>query len=156
MPKKHLYALLFSALFLLACESQADETGSISQPSPDLLVSQSWVRETPPGAKVAAAFATVKNPGNESKKIIGVRFDVAGAAEIHTMSMVDGMMRMRRLKYVEIAAGSSHQFKPGSDHMMLFRLSNPLRTGTQVKGFLQLQNGNEIAFELPVRSGPPE
>ena len=54
-----------------------------------------WARATPKGAPVGGAYMTITNKGTEADRLIGVSSPVASQAEVHQMSMDNGVMSMR-------------------------------------------------------------
>ena len=60
-------------------------------------------------------------------------------------------MKMRQVSSFKLPAGGSLQLKPGSFHIMLFDLSRPLITGTEIEVELQLENGEIYRFDAPVK-----
>jgi len=47
----------------------------------------------PGGAKVAVGYLTIKNSAAAADRLVSVTADIADRAEIHEMSMTDGMMK---------------------------------------------------------------
>lgn len=118
-----------------------------------LTVSGGWTRATPAGAKVAGAYIAVANGGEKADALVGGRFDVAGRVEIHDMTMVDGVMRMRKLDDgLAIPAGGAVELRPGGLHIMLMDLKQPLKQGETISGVLTFRNGGEVKVTLPVEA----
>jgi periplasmic copper chaperone A len=61
-------------------------------------------------------------------RLVGARSTVARQIEIHTMSMDDGTMRMRKVEAVTVPDGETVQLKRGGDHLMIFGVE-PLALG---------------------------
>ena len=61
----------------------------------DLLLTDLWCRATPPGAKVGAAYLTIENKGTAADRLVSVSSPAAGQADVHEMSMANGVMSMR-------------------------------------------------------------
>lgn len=118
----------------------------------DLVVEQGYVRGLPPGQANTAAFMTLINTGEKYVEIIAVGADVADKAELHTSSEQDGMVHMEKLDGLGIEAGQSVSLKPGSHHLMLLGLYNPLAEGDNVKLRFSLSDGSQYATILQVRS----
>ncbi|MEZ5923048.1 MAG: copper chaperone PCu(A)C [Hyphomicrobiaceae bacterium] len=110
-----------------------------------------WARATPPGAQVAGAYVEIVNAGTEPDRLIAVSSPVAEVGEIHEMSMVEDVMKMRRLEAgLEIPAGATVSLKPGSFHIMLMKLKEPLVENVPVKATLTFENAGAIEVELVV------
>ena len=56
----------------------------------------------------------------------------AKVVEIHEMAMDGGVMKMRAVDKVALPAGKSVQLKPGSYHVMLMDITQPLAEGQTV------------------------
>ena len=97
-----------------------------------LRVSNPFARATPPGAKVAGAFMTIKNVGPDADRLVSVSSPAAGLVEIHEMAMEGGMMKMRALKGIDLKPGATVELQPGGYHVMLEDLKQPLKQGEQI------------------------
>lgn len=107
-------------LLLAACNTSAEVS-----------ISDAWVRENAPGQKIGAAYMTLTSPEN-SKLVYVEAPTAAGSVEIHSMSMNNGIMKMRMLEELALDANKPTAFKPGSFHLMLIDLKAPLRTGKEI------------------------
>lgn len=72
------------------------------------------------GHHAAAAHLTLNNSGTQDDALVRVESNAYGTIELHTMTMNDNIMKMRRVDEFIIAAGGSHILKPHGDHLMLF------------------------------------
>lgn len=117
----------------------------------DIEISRPWTRATPPGAKVAGGFLTLKNTGKDADRLIGGTFALSKRVEIHEMKVEDGIMRMKELADgLEIAPGASVELKPGSYHVMFMGLTGSPKVGTPVSGTLKFAKGGEVAVDFAV------
>lgn len=109
-----------------------------------LRVSSARVPATVPGQTVGAAYMQLRSV--QDAALIKVETDVASAAEIHQMSTVNDVMRMRQLEQVKLPAGRTVELSPGATHLMLVELRQPLKVGDSVKLklTLRLDNGRTI------------
>jgi periplasmic copper chaperone A len=101
----------------------------------DIKVQEVWSRATPPGAVTGAIFAELSNAGAAPDQLIGaeVAATVADKVEVHQSSKSsDGVMHMAPVAAVEIPAGGEVELKPGSYHIMLFGLKQPLIEGQKL------------------------
>src|ERR1700730_8608690 len=102
-----------------------------------LQIEHPWSRATPKGATIAAGYMKITNNGTEPDRLIGGSSTVADRFEIHEMATDGGVMKMRPLANgMEIKPGQSVEFKPGSFHIMLVGLKQPVTTGQSIKGTL--------------------
>lgn len=93
-------------------------------------ITDAWVRENAPGQAVGAAYMTIKSP--EESALVFVESPVAGSVEIHSMTMNNNIMKMRKLEELKLKAGKPEKLAPGGFHLMLFDLKKPLKSGESV------------------------
>jgi hypothetical protein len=99
----------------------------------DLQVSNAWVRASLPGQTTTSAFAIVKNPLDKPLKLTAIHSKVAETVELHSHSMANGQMQMRKIDNFSIPAHGEAVFSPGTQHMMLIGVKKPLQENTTVK-----------------------
>src|SRR5208337_1987013 len=96
-------------------------------------ISQPWARATPKGANSAAAYMTITNNGKTPDRVSCVSSDASAECQIHSMTMDDGVMKMRPVEGgLEIKPGETVTLKPGSFHVMFVDLKHPLEQGKTV------------------------
>lgn len=117
----------------------------------DVTVRDAWTRATVPGQKVAGVYFDIESSADA--RLVGVQSDLTDAAEVHRMSMEDGVMRMRAVPQVQLPAGRMVRFEPGGYHVMLFDLPRQLQAGEQISLELLLEDasGQRSGFVLKVQ-----
>ena len=118
-----------------------------------------WSRATPKGASTAIGYMTIKNNGTTPDRLFGGSVDFASGFQLHSMTMEDGVSKMRELKFVEIGPGQTIEFKPGASHVMFVGVKHALSEGEHVKGTLIFENAGTVEIEYDVQgigaqSGP--
>jgi copper(I)-binding protein len=142
-------ALSFAVVLTLTAAYAQDSMSEYKLGS--LQISQPWSRATPKGASVAGAYFKITNTGTVPDRLIGGSAPIAGRFEIHTMTMDNGVMKMRPVKDgLEIKPGESVELKPGSYHVMLLDLKQPFAKGEHVKGTLTFEKAGSIDVEYNV------
>jgi copper(I)-binding protein len=117
----------------------------------NLEIASPWSRATPGGAKVAAGFMKITNTGKETERLLAAKASIAGVVEVHEMTMVDGVMKMRALgNGIEIAPGQTVELKPGGYHVMFIDLKAPVVKDQPFKAKLVFQKAGEIEVEFAV------
>ena len=58
-------------------------------------IAQPWARATPMGASSGAAYMTITNNGKTPDRVSCVSSDASAQCQIHTMTMANGVMKMR-------------------------------------------------------------
>lgn len=97
-----------------------------------LAISESWVREAPPTARVMAAYMTMINTGDTPVTVTSVSSPDFEGAEIHQTVVENEVARMLAVKQLEIPAGNRLALEPGGLHLMLFDPRRPLPEGATV------------------------
>lgn len=120
-----------------------------------LMVMQAWSRAMPPSAPTGAVYFTLHNPGNQQDRLIGVETPRAEKAEMHTHMHEGEIMRMQQIDSVDVPAGGQVEFKPGGNHVMLFKLSQPLVAGEQLPLTLIFENAGEMTVDVDIRENAP-
>ncbi|MCW8926777.1 MAG: copper chaperone PCu(A)C, partial [Xanthomonadales bacterium] len=105
--------LLVVSIGLFGCDNSTEITPAGEPSSADIIspaaadivtVNKPWIRATAPGQTVSGAFMTLVNDSAAARALTAVGFSGAGAVEIHETSMVDGVMRMRKVSQIDIPA----------------------------------------------------
>ncbi len=111
-------------------------------------VAHPWARATPGGATIGAAYVEIK--AKDADTLVAASSPVAARVEIHTHSMDDGVMKMRKLDKLAIPAGGSALLKPSGDHIMLFDLKAPLKEGDLLPITLVFEKAGEIKIDATI------
>jgi len=136
--------LLFSALILVALAQPALAADKIG----NLVVEKAWARASV--ARNGAAYLTVRNDGKAVDKLIGVSAPVAKLAELHTITMKEGVMRMTPLKAIEINPGEPTVMRPGGNHVMLLGLKQKLLKGQSFPLTLRFEKAGKLTVTVRV------
>jgi copper(I)-binding protein len=111
--------LAFAASLLIAGGAVA-QTGQVD-------IKSAWARATPGKAENGAAYLTIVSP--VADRLTAVSTPEAKTADLHNMTMEDGVMKMRPLTAIDLPAGQPITLKPGGMHIMLMGLAKPLKQG---------------------------
>ena len=111
-------------------------------------VSKPWVRATVAGQSVAGAYMDIT--AKDAAALVGAASPVAARAEMHTMTMDGGVMRMRPLAKLELPAGKTVNLKPGGFHVMLIDIRRELKAGDRVPLTLTVQDSRGTQSTLRV------
>lgn len=129
-----------ACLLLCACNSS----------SQTVTIEDAWSPAAPPGATVAAAY--MKITAHRTDVLLSGTTPAADRVEVHATIEDDGMMRMRPLETVALAAGETVRFAPGSRHFMLTGLHESLAAGSSFPLALRFRNAGELIIDVPVRA----
>lgn len=111
-------------------------------------IQQPFARATP--AKMGGAFMTLVNTGMAGDKLLKAASPVAESVELHTHVKEGDVMRMRPVPAIEIAGHGRTALEPGSYHVMLIGLKQPLKEGTSFPLTLTFEKAGSVTLNVPV------
>ena len=117
----------------------------------DIQVMDPWARAVPPGLTTSAGFLSMKNNGKQEHRLVAAESADAGSVELHTHINDNGVMRMRPVDDIAIAAGATTTLQPGGLHLMLMMLKKPLKSGEKMPITLMFEDGSKKHIEAEVR-----
>ncbi len=118
----------------------------------DLRIDHPWSKPPLGGRNDTAAYFVVRNQGDEPDRLVGVRSDVAEAAELHA-SIADGdVARMQKVDAVDIPPGGEAAFAPGGRHVMLFGLGRDIALGDSFELTLVFERAGDAVVTVRVES----
>ena len=144
--KRRLQTLLAFVLLMFSGTAFADGklTNGISIESP-------YVRAIPPGQPISAAFMVLKNNTDTEVALVKATSDIAETAELHEHVEESGMMKMRQVPKISIAAKAKTDLKPGGYHIMLINLKKVIKPGDIIAINLEFDNGAKQVIKAEVK-----
>ncbi|MBF4990369.1 copper chaperone PCu(A)C [Methylophilus sp. QUAN] len=122
----------------------------------EVKLSDAWVRASNPGQSVGAAYVTLSSA--QDVTLVYAETERAGTVEMHSMTMQNGVMKMRSMEELPVPAGKPVKLAPGGLHLMLFELPTPLKAGEQVKFRLCFKDKQgkitDQFVTMPVKAAP--
>jgi hypothetical protein len=116
-----------------------------------LTLQHPWTRATT--GQVGAGFVEIVNAGKAPDQLLSASSTAADKVEIHTMTMDNGIMRMRPLPGgIAVPAGKTASLKPGGNHIMLIGLKAPLVEGALVPLTLNFAKAGPVKVQLKVEA----
>lgn len=130
-------------------------TSCLVQACDGLVIEHPWIREAPPGARVMAGYAELRNEGSSLLVIDAAEspgyFD---HVMIHETQLAEGRARMVSRETLELAPGATLSLAPGGLHLMLMQPVSDLALGAEVPLTLRCgESRTEVQF--PVRAAAP-
>lgn len=117
----------------------------------DLEIGHPWSRATPVGAKVAGGYFTITNKGSAPDRLVSISSDVSDKAELHEMSVKDGVMTMRPVaEGLEIPAGGKVALAPGGYHLMFIGLKRQPKQGEKFSAILTFEKAGTVTVDFAV------
>ena len=116
----------------------------------EISVSEAWARATAPGQENGSVGLVITS--QKDAHIIAVSSPVSASAEIHTMTMDNGVMKMRQLEDLPLPAKQPVTLGPGGNHLMLFGLKRALKAGDSVPLTLTVKFGNKKTEKVRINA----
>ncbi|MEH6694211.1 MAG: copper chaperone PCu(A)C [Hyphomonas sp.] len=134
MKRLSLAATLIGFGLLAACSSPVPEGESA------LEVSDAYIVMPAGGQGIASGGMVVTVRGGD-EMLTAATTDAADSVEIHTMSMDDGVMRMRQVESLPVTEKAPLVLKRGGNHLMFFGFDKTLAVGDSADIVLTFSNG---------------
>ena len=128
---------------------------SLMAATPALVIDDPYVRLAPPNAPASGAFMVIRNTASADRQLLRAESPAAKTVELHTHLNDNGVMKMREVPQIEIKAHGQTELKPGSYHVMLINLTQPLKEGDMVPISLRFDDGSVQQISAPVRRMQP-
>lgn len=113
-------------------------------------VDRAWVRATVPNQTATGAF--MRMTADKDVQLTSVRSPVAGLAEVHEMTMDNGIMRMRAVGNLQLRAGQSVELKSGGYHLMMLELKHQIKKGETVPLTLEFKAADASISKVEVKA----
>lgn len=108
-----------------------------------------FVRETP--MKVSAGYVAIQNNTDKDDALVDAKATWAGRVELHNVTAdADGTMAMKQVNSITLPAHGELVLKPGSYHLMIYDLKEPLKLSEEKVITLILKNGgtHDVTFTV--------
>lgn len=147
----------FCIVLLCVCISFFGKANSIAEKQNSRLqIEHAYIRATIPGTVHSSSYMDIENKGNKAVTLLGAHSDVSPRIEIHQHSMIDGMMRMRKVDSIVIESNTRVKLQPSGFHLMLFDVKNPLKSQQEVEITLNFSDNVSVTMLMPVYSPTQE
>ncbi len=139
---RRLFALSIMLVALGAChQKMADKPH----------VRDAWVRLAAVPGRPAAGYFTLTG-GKAGDRLVRIDSAVVKRIELHEGMMTGGMMSMKPIAEVAVPAGTTVEFSPGGNHVMLFDIDPAITPGTAIPMLFTFASG--AAFEAEAKTVP--
>lgn len=130
---------------LTACGDD-DAAGSDSS----ITVDDAWVKAT--DTTMTGSFGVVTNSGDSDLVVVSAETSASDTTELHEVVMSGDEMVMRQKDggFV-VPAGGEHVLEPGSDHVMIMNLQQPVEPGEDVEITLTFDDGGTVTYSAQGR-----
>lgn len=93
-----------------------------------------------------AVFLKIENNG-DADRLISASSSLSNRVELHTHTMDNGVMKMRRVEAIDVPAKSTTELKSGGYHIMMFNLENLPEKGSRIPLSLTFEKAGEVKIE---------
>ena len=107
-------------------------------------VVRAWSRATPRVTAVGVAYFEITN-GGAADDLLAIESPVCASVEMHSTTMNNGVMQMRRTDSVTVPAGGHVAFEPSGLHAMLLGLKSPLTAGQRIPLTLVFRHAGKVS-----------
>ena len=112
-----------------------------------------WVRPAPLAGGNGAGYMAIRNHETVPDTLLSVSVTFAEMAEVHeTLSTGEDTMTMQPVGPLEIPSNGSVVFEPGSYHVMLMNIAEPLEPGQTVTLVLTFERAGTVEVQAEVRA----
>lgn len=123
---------------------------ALAEASDHITVVDPYIRLGPPNVLALGAFMTLKNDSDKVIRLVKASNPVSRVTELHTHINENGIMKMRAISSVSIAAKDKAVLEPGGLHVMMIDLQTPLREGDVIPLTLSFDDGSEKLIKAKV------
>jgi len=114
-------------------------------------VEQPWARATIGANRPGAVYLQLRNDGDRTATVTGLRTDIAAMADIHrSTTTAEGVSSMAPAGPVPVGPGETVMLEPGGLHAMLMGLTAPLAEGDRFTLTIIFADGGEVPVQVPV------
>lgn len=121
---------------------------SIQAVADEVQVKDAWSRATAPGQEVGMVGMVITS--QKDARLIAVSSPVSASTEIHSMTMDNGVMKMRQLENLALPAKEAVTLGMEGNHLMLIDLKHALKAGEEIPLTLTVQFGDKSKKKVKV------
>lgn len=130
-------------------------TASPTTPTAPVRVTDAWARAVPElgDMPMTGVFATLQNTTGSPVTIVSATNSLSPVTEIHETVTANGRATMQKVDGgLTIEPGATRELRPGGDHVMVMKMTQPLTPGRTVTVTLTTQDGQQIAFDAVAKT----
>ena len=114
-------------------------------------ISNLWISEAPPVARVHAAYLTITNSGSDEIVLQQINSPDYSRIEIHRSIIVNDRMTMEAHSQISILPDTTFHFSPGDYHLMLFDPIKPGRAGDKINLIFDFNDDIQFSVSATIR-----
>jgi copper(I)-binding protein len=162
MTKKTTTGLGLAAALLLSTAAIAASLTSVQQAAAEQTMTHSHMQATVGDITVSGAmarfilagrpgavFLTIENKG-DADRLIAASSPLTDRVELHTHLMVYGVMKMRQIEAIDVAASGTTELKSGGLHIMMFNVDPMPENDSMVPLTLTFEKAGNVDIQAMV------
>jgi periplasmic copper chaperone A len=111
-----------------------------------ITIKDQWVKTA--DSEMTATFGTLVNSGSSPIKIVSAKTSASDRTELHEVTGMGDSMTMRPVADgLTVPAGGTLELKPGSFHIMIMNLKDPIESGDEVDVRLTFADGSTRDYQ---------
>ena len=119
-------------------------------------VTDAWIAEAPPTAKVLAGYMQLENKSEKGVVLTGAQSSDFESVEIHETVIKADKVSMVAHETLAISAGETIAFKPGGFHLMLMGAKKPFKVGETTEITLKFLGDTSQTVQMVVKKRSEE
>ncbi len=152
-------AALVLALGTAACGGGGSEEAEIvadTDCAPGVEVTDGWLASAAVEGNPAAVYFNIENTGDSNRMIRAASVMGFGSAMLHQMGEWNLEPSMDELMQLEVPAGETVAFEPGTLHVMAMEPEGPQEVGGETEVTLTFVGGDKCSFPVEIRAAGDE
>jgi len=137
-----LHAIAIAVLVLTVLASAAKAA--------DLTISDAWIRALP-ATVPSGGYFTLHNGSDKAVTLTGASSPGCGMLMLHQSENMGGMSSMQDVSSVDIPAGGTIKFSPGTYHLMCMSATKAIQPGKSVPVTLEFRGGTKVTVGFAVK-----
>lgn len=152
----------FAATFALGLASCGEaptaesETADAAKPAERIVVENARLVLPAVAGNPAAGYFDLTYMSGGGPTIESITVEGAGSSEIHSVDMIDGMMKMDKASPIALMGRIPVKFEPGGYHVMAMQPSDTLKAGGTTNMTIKLSNGEEATVPMDIKAAGDE
>jgi copper(I)-binding protein len=118
----------------------------------DLKIGHPWTRATAAPGAAGGGYLVIRNTGSQPDRLMRAETPAAGTTELHTMTMDQGVMRMRPVTDIPIPPGAEVRLEPGGLHVMFLGTTQRFEQRQRIPVRLVFERAGAIDVEFVVEA----
>jgi hypothetical protein len=120
----------------------------------EIEIDHAWAAATGKGTN-SAAYMTLVNTGTKPDELVSAASPLAHEVILHVFDVNNGIYGMRAVNAIEVMPGAAATIlRPGSAHIMLEGLKQPMKTGERFPLSLTFKKAGNVKIEVTVKGSP--